>query len=603
MTAAGGHTPALTPAAPSTAMLSRQPAPFSVNKGTTPIKKSSGLSAAALRLPLHARAWVRRFTASLSTTGVLLATLFFAASLTPSLLPRTVGMQGVLSGVSLAAGYGIGVFACWLWQYMEMPLPRERAHRIGLYAAVSVCLLAAAAFLRQAAEWQNSVRLLMELEPVDTAHPFRVGLIALLVFVVILVLARLFHLTHRVIAHRLHRHIPRRVANVVGGAAAVFLFWTVFNGILFEWALRTADSSFQQVDAFVEADIAPPEDPAVTGSTKSLLEWEELGRRGRGFIASGPTREEIAAFHGREAMRPLRVYVGLNSAETIEERAALALAELKRTGAFDRSVLVIMTPTGTGWIDSGAADTLEYLHAGDVASVAVQYSYLPSWLALLSESEYGVETARAVFNEIYGHWTRLPRDGRPKLYLHGLSLGALNSDRAADIYDAIGDPFHGAMWSGPPFRSSTWRAVTAMRRPGSPAWLPRFRDGRIVRFANQENVLDIPGERWGPMRVVFLQYASDPITFFEPGSFYRQPDWMRAPRGPDVSPDLRWYPVITMLQLAVDMAAADTSPVGYGHVYAPWHYIGAWVAVTDPPGWTRAEIERLQAYFKERRRL
>ncbi|MCC5805390.1 MAG: alpha/beta-hydrolase family protein [Opitutales bacterium] len=565
-------------------------------------KTPTDRAAEALRLPLHVQAWLRRFTASLSTTGVLLATLFFAASLTPSLLPRTMGMQGVLSGVSLAAGYGIGVFARWLWQYMEMPLLPERAHRIGLIAAGTVCALAALLFLRRAAEWQNSVRLIMDLDPADTAHPYRVGLIAVLVFVVLLALARLFHLTYRLITRRLHFHIPRRVANVVGGAAAVFLFWTVFNGILFEWSLRAADSSFQQVDAIIEADIAQPEDPAVTGSAASLLEWEDLGRRGRAFIASGPTREEIAAFLEREAMRPVRVYVGLNSAETIEERAALALEELKRVGAFDRSTLVIMTPTGTGWVDPGAADTLEYLHAGDVASVAVQYSYLPSWLALLSESEYGVETARAVFNKIYGHWTRLPRDDRPELYLHGLSLGALNSDRAADIYDTIGDPFHGAMWSGPPFRASTWRAVTAMRRPDSPAWLPRFRDGRIVRFANQENVLDLPGERWGPMRVVFLQYASDPITFFEPQSLYRRPDWMRAPRGPDVSPDLRWYPVVTMLQLAVDMAAADTSPVGYGHVYAPWHYIGAWVAVTDPPDWTRAEIERLQAYFKERRR-
>lgn len=81
-------------------------------------------------------------------------------------------------------------------------------------------------------------------------------------------------------------------------------------------------------------------------------------------------------------MEPIRTYVGLQGAETPEERARLALAELKRAGGFDRSVVVIVTPTGTGWIDPAALTALEYLHHGDVASVAVQYSYLNSPLSL-----------------------------------------------------------------------------------------------------------------------------------------------------------------------------------------------------------------------------
>jgi uncharacterized membrane protein len=46
-------------------------------------------------------------------------------------------------------------------------------------------------------------------------------------------------------------------------------------------------------------------------------------------------------------------------------------------GGFERSVLVVATPTGSGWLDNGAVDTLEYLHGGDTAIVATQYSYLP----------------------------------------------------------------------------------------------------------------------------------------------------------------------------------------------------------------------------------
>src|SRR5690606_39344309 len=96
------------------------------------------------------------------------------------------------------------------------------------------------------------------------------------------------------------------------------------------------------------------------------------------------------------------------------------------------------------------------------------------------------------------------------------------------------------------------------------------------------NVLDIPGALWGPIRIFYLQYASDPITFFDYQSLYRRPEWLDEPRGPDVSPELRWYPVITFLQLVLDMALATTAPLGYGHLYAPEHYIYAWVEVTEP---------------------
>jgi uncharacterized membrane protein len=546
--------------------------------------------------------WLGRFVATLSTPGLLVATLFFAASLTPSLLPRTYGMQGVLSGFSLAAGYGLGVLGRVLWRYLELPVPRAHAQLVVTSVAAAISAATALLFLRTAAEWQNSIRILMELEPVDSAHPFRVGLIATFVGVSLLGVGRLFQLTFRVIQRRLGRFLPRRVANVVGGALSVVLFWSVVNGVLVQRIVRGLDASFQQVDALIEQDLDPPVSPMRTGSAASRLSWDELGRRGREFVSSGASATELRAFFdGNTPVHPpIRVYVGLNSAETIEGRARLALEELRRVGAFQRSVLVIATPTGTGWVDPSAMDALEYLHRGDVASVAVQYSYLPSWLSLLAEADYGVETAQAVFAEIYGHWTRLAADRRPDLYLHGISLGALNSERSADFYDIISDPFMGALWAGPPFRSATWLARTQQREPGSPAWLPRFRDGSVVRFTNQHNSLDIPGADWGAVRIVYLQYASDPITFFEPRALYREPAWMQPPRGPDVSPELRWYPVVTWLQLAVDVVAADQSPRGYGHVYAPEHYVDAWRAVAHPQRWTDDEVERLKGWLRAR---
>ena len=544
--------------------------------------------------------WVRQFRASLSTPGLVVGTLFFAASLSPSLLPRAYITQGLISGMALASGYAIGVGYRWIWSYLELPLPPAHAQRVTLRVAAALSVATALAFLWQASEWQNSVRVLMELEPVDSARPFRVGTIAFVVFTLLLGLGRLFLLTFRFVARRLGRGIPKRVANLVGLVLAVMIFWSVIDGVFFRYALNAADASFQRVDARMEVEVGPTE-PMRTGSPQSLISWPDLGRTGRGFVSSGPTAEHLEAFFDEPAMDPVRVYVGLNAAETIEERVGLALEELERVGAFDRSVLVIVTPTGTGWVDPAAMSAVEYLHRGDVASVAVQYSYLPSWLSLMVEPQYGADTADAIFAAVYEHWRELPRESRPDLYLHGISLGALNSQQAADLYDVIADPFAGALWAGPPFRSETWRTLARQRDPESTAWLPRFRDDSVVRFMNQHGMSSRPGAAWGPLRILYLQYASDPITFFDPDAFYRSPEWLEEPRGPDVSDRLRWYPLVTMMQLAADLAVADTSPAGYGHVYAVEHYIDAWIEVTDPPGWDDQAVRRLKARLAQPR--
>ena len=262
-------------------------------------------------------------------------------------------------------------------------------------------------------------------------------------------------------------------------------------------------------------------------------------------------------------------------------------------------MLIVATPTGTGWMDPAATAPIEYLHAGDTAIVAVQYSYLSSPLSLMVEPDFSLQSGRAIFRAVYGYWTTLPRDHRPKLYLFGLSLGAYGSDQSFGLHEVLGDPFNGALWVGPPFATPGWRRITDERNPGSPEWLPTFGDGSVVRFTNQQNHLDIPGAHWGPLRVIYLQYPSDPVTFFSPSALWRKPDWMNAPVGPDVSPELRWYPVVTSLQLMLDNAIGLMVPIGHGHDYAPQHYIDAWVGLTDPPGWTPEAIDRLKQHLAE----
>lgn len=545
------------------------------------------------------RDWPLGLWRSLSGTGLLLGTLFFAASLTPTLVPRTYITQGLLGGCVFAVGYGMGVFWRWLWSYIELPTLRERKLRIANLVIAFLCAATAAAFLWRAAGWQNSIRTLMELDPVTSGHPIRVSAVAAATFLVLLGLARLFALVFHLVAGRTRRFVPRRVANVIGAAIALLLFWSLASDIFFRMALRAVDASARQYDALIEPTAPQPASALRAGSPTSLLRWEELGRAGREFIASGPSARDISAVSGRDASEPIRVYVGLRSADTPEQRAKLALDELKRAGGFERSILVVITPTGSGWVDPSAVDSVEYLHNGDIASIAMQYSYLASPISLLVEPSYGAEAARALFSQIYGYWSTLPKDRRPRFYLHGLSLGAMNSERSAELFEILEDPINGALWSGPPFKSTIWRRVTNGRNAGSPAWLPQFRDGSFVRFMNQNGAPAQTDSGWGPMRVIYLQYASDAVTFFNYRYLYRKPDWMALPRGPDVSSELRWYPVVTMLQLALDTAMASTPPMGYGHVYAPEHYLDAWLTLTDVKGWSPDQIARLKEHLSK----
>lgn len=524
----------------------------------------------------------------------MLGALFFAAALTPTLIPRSYLTQGALAGGCFAIGYFAGVLWRRLWHYLELPEPSARARSVANALVATGCLLVVIFSLWRTAEWQNAIRTAMKMAPVETAHPLKVCAIALVTFVALLVLGRLFALIARFLAARIRRVIPRKVANVIGVLVAGLLFWSIASNVLIRTAFNALDSSFRELDVLLEPERPQPTAADRTGSSASLVKWNELGRMGRRFIASGPTAAEINAVTGRPAQQPVRVYVGLAARDTAQARARLALDELKRQHGFERKLLIIITPTGTGWIDPAAMDTVEYLHHGDVASVAMQYSYLNSPLSLLFQPEYGAEAARALFVEIYGYWTTLPKDKRPKLYLHGLSLGALNSEKSAELFEMIGDPIAGALWSGPPFESRNWRSITDNRNPGSPAWLPEFRDGRFVRFMNQNGPAVPADAPWGPMRVVYLQYASDAITFFAYRDAYRPPAWMSAPRGPDVAPELRWYPIVTMLQLALDMAVATNTPMGFGHVYAPEHYVDAWVAVTDVGDWSAKALAQLK---------
>jgi uncharacterized membrane protein len=49
----------------------------------------------------------------------------------------------------------------------------------------------------------------------------------------------------------------------------------------------------------------------------------------------------------------------------------------------------------------------------------------------------------------------------------------------------------------------------------------------------------------------------------------------------------------------VSDSAPPSAPIGYGHVYAPAHYIDAWIEVTDVRDWSLQEITRLKQHLSK----
>lgn len=59
-------------------------------------------------------------------------------------------------------------------------------------------------------------------------------------------------------------------------------------------------------------------------------------------------------------------------------------------------------------------------------------------------------------------------------------------------------------------------------------------------------------------------------------------------------------PIITAMQLAVDLPLVSSVPLGYGHNFATDSYIDAWFEVTEPVDWSDFDINRLKAHLAKK---
>ena len=538
---------------------------------------------------------LRSYAASFPFPGLFLGVLFLCLSLTPSLLPRSALLQGGLSGITAAVGYGIGVGLITLWRYLQLPEPPPKAKRIIELASTVVLGVMLVWFLANTVRWQDNLRAIFGMDPVsDAGYAIVALLIGAVVWWLIVAIARLTMRFVRWFMRRLESLLPPRVGRVLGLGLGVLLIIGLVNGVILDWAVSALNNAFRVENSLTDEGVTQSTSRLRSGGPDSLVSWDSLGRQGRKWIALGPTAEEIDAFSGGGALEPIRVYVGLSSANTHEERAQLALDELIRTGAFERDVLVLATSTGSGGIDPNGIASLEYELNGDTAAVGFQYSYLPSWLSYFVDQETAREASTTTFNTIHDYWRGLDPESRPRFYLFGVSLGSFGSETSSTTIRVVDAPISGAVWAGPTFMNEQWVSLTTNRDEGSPAWLPIFEDGVVVRFTSREDALDVPSGEWRDARYVYVQHPSDPVSFFSFDLLLHEPEWLKGERPAEMSPDLNWYPFITFWQVALDLPMGGSVPPGYGHNFGSAEYVDTWSAITEPGGWTNAKAEALK---------
>jgi uncharacterized membrane protein len=418
-------------------------------------------------------------------------------------------------------------------------------------------------------------------------------LVALTVALVLFALARALKLVWSSTTRLGTRMLPAWIA---GGVALVLTAWVAlasFNTFVLQRTLDGFNATFAGRDLDVDGAPQPPTSAVRSGGPRSDVSWDEAGHEGRRFLTRGPTTRELTELAAGEVSEPIRVYVGRASADSVQARVELAMAELERFGAFDRSAILMVVPTGTGWVNEQIVQPMEYFLDGDVATVAVQYSHLPSPLAYLSEATAAGDTAAALVGAVEA---RLAEAGPepPDLYIAGESLGSSGGSQAYASLRASRDRLDGALWIGPPETMRLRREAERVRLPDSLQIKPAVAGGSDFLFANRVEDLRaaLEGER---AHTVFLQHADDPIVWWDWETMFREPDWLEEPLDPAVNPAMTWTPVTTFLHLAVDMAVSNDFDEDHGHKYGTQPASG-WYAVVQPEGW---DLDRL-ADLRER---
>jgi uncharacterized membrane protein len=313
----------------------------------------------------------------------------------------------------------------------------------------------------------------------------------------------------------------------------------------------------------------PPLSPLVSGSEESTSPFVDLGLQGRRFVTDVVSSELIEEVLGEPAKKtPIRVFIGYNSEPMYSMgRTEMAMAELERTGAFDRANLLLVSPTGTGWVDQTMIESAEFLTKGDMATCLIQYGRFPSFLSV-QKVALGRHQFRALLWSVRQRLAERPPGKRPKVFVFGESLGAWASSdvlmyQGIDGFDHYG--IDNALWVGLPGLAKWSRNGMAGGRSDV---VP---EGSVGVFDNPGEIEELSAEQQDKLRATILSHDNDPIAMLSTDLMVRKPDWLEGTPGRGVPEDMDYTPMTTFLQVAIDAMNAMVTVPGhfgsFGHDY------------------------------------
>ena len=514
----------------------------------------------------------------LSFLGVIAALAMYAVSVSPSLMARSWAWHAVASGILVACGYVAGVVVQNVAQLVirltgltiSASEPVELGFRIGIGALFALWwLYAVIQSYRRARKAAALVNM-----PGETFGEYLLGTAGAVVvsWMLLHIVGALNRLCWMLIAS-LDAHMPRPAAIVVSMVILFAIMFFLTSKVILRGGIGFFRRKAEQLNMRTARGIYQPFVPERSASPASSVTWESVGGQGRVFLGRGPSRLDIAQVCGGVAMEPIRVYSGMPTGGLgIEQAAATVVAELHRTGAFDRAVILIAASTGSGWVDEWQVQPLEFLTRGNCATASLQYSYVPSALNWLTGLEPAQEASAALFAAVRAELDLMDEADRPALFVCGESLGAFASQSVFESFEDVLARVDGALWVGTPAFTPMHAALTAARHKGSPEVAPVVHNARRVRFVNDPSDLrtDLYGRElgpWGFPRVVYAQHPSDPVVWWTNKLIWTQPDWLRERAGRDVSLNVEFTRFATYIQVLADLPVAGTAPGGHGHTY------------------------------------
>lgn len=456
----------------------------------------------------------------LSFLGVIAALAMYAVSVSPSLMARSWTWHAVASGILVACGYiaglvvqNVGLLVIRLTGLtIRASDPAEIGFRVAAAALFAIWWFYA---VIQSYRRDRVAATLVNM-PGETVGEYLLGTAgAVAVAWTLLMIVRAFNHLGRILITTLAGFMPRPAAFITGVAILFVIIFFLTSKVILRGGIGFFRRKAEQLNMRTARGIYKPTVPERSASPASPVTWESVGGQGRVFLGRGPSRRDIAQVCGVDAMEPIRVYSGMPTGGTgIEAAAATVVAELHRTGAFDRAVILIAASTGSGWVDEWQVQPLEFLTRGNCATASLQYSYVPSVLNWLTGLEPAQDASAALFTAVRAELDLMDEASRPALFVCGESLGAFASQSVfSSVEDAL-TQVDGALWVGTPAFTPMHEALTAARHTGSPEVAPVVNNGRRVRFVNEPSDLrtDLYGRElgpWGFPRIVYAQHPSD----------------------------------------------------------------------------------------------